>query len=358
MDAPRFAYQPLPVRVVFGEGVLGDLPAEVGALGASRVLVLSTPGRRADAERVASLLDDRVAGVHAGAVMHVPAEVAAEACRVAASVGADGLVCFGGESAVGLAKAVARETGLPIAAVPTTYAGSEMTPTWGMTEDGVKRTGRDQRVLARTVLYDPSLTLGLPPAVSAASAMNAMAHAVEALYAPDASPIVSLMAEEAVRALSGALPEVVRDPGGLPARTRALYGAWLCGTCLSATTMGLHHKLCHILGGALNLPHAETHSVLLPHALAYNAPAAPNAVRALSRALERDDPSRALWDLAGSLGLPRSLTDLGADPVHLDDVVTRAVAGGYANPCPVEEPALRALLENAWHDHPPTPFQR
>ena len=358
MDAPRFSYQPLPVRVVFGEGVLGDLPAETGALGLGRVLVLSTPGRRADAERVAGLLGDRAAGVHAGAVMHVPADAAAEARRVAGSVAADGLVSFGGGSAVGLAKAVARETGLPIVAVPTTYAGSEMTPTWGMTEGGVKRTGRDPRVLARTVLYDPSLTLGLPPSVSAASAMNAVAHAVEALYAPDASPIVSLMAEEAVRALSGALPEVVGDPGGLPARGRALYGAWLCGTCLGATTMGLHHKLCHILGGSLNLPHAETHAVLLPHALAYNAPAAPDAMRALRRALGHDDPARALWELAGSLGLPRSLSGLGADPVHLDAVVTRAAAGGYANPRPVEEPALRALLENAWHGHPPAPVQR
>ncbi|GAA1844891.1 maleylacetate reductase [Actinomadura bangladeshensis] len=353
MDALRFAYRPLPVRVVFGDGVLAGLPAEVDALGLSRVLVLSTPGRRADAGRAASPLGARVAGVHAGAVMHVPAEAAAEACRVAGTLGADGLLAFGGGSAVGLAKAVARETGLPIVAVPTTYSGSEMTPTWGMTEDGVKRTGRDERVLARTVLYDPSLTLGLPAAVSAASAMNATAHAVEALYAPDASPIVSLMAEEAVRALAGALPEVVRNPGGLPARTRALYGAWLCGTCLGATTMGLHHKLCHILGGSLNLPHAETHAVLLPHALAYNAPAAPDAVAALRRALGRDDPARALWDLSGSLGLPRSLKDLGADPAHLDDVVARAAAGGFANPRPPEEAGLRVLLRDAWEGRPP-----
>ncbi|MFB4309775.1 maleylacetate reductase [Actinomadura sp. GTD37] len=353
MDAPRFAYQPLPVRVVFGAGVLGELPAEVAALGAARALVLSTPGRRAGAERVAALLGDRAAGVHAGAVMHVPAEAAAAACRAAGAAAADALVPFGGGSAVGLAKAVAKETGLPIAAVPTTYAGSEMTPVWGITEGGVKRTGRDRRVLARTVLYDPSLTLGLPPAVSAASAMNAMAHAVEALYAPDASPVISLMAEEAVRALAGALPEVVRDPGGLPARTRALYGAWLCGTCLGATAMGLHHRLCHILGGSLNLPHAETHAVLLPHALAYNAPAAPDAARALRRALGRDDPARALWDLSGSLGLPRSLAGLGADPAHLDGVVARALAGGFANPRPVEEAGLRALLGRAWQGRPP-----
>jgi len=353
MDTPRFAYQPLPVRVVFGAGVLEDLPAEVDALGLSRVLVLSTPGRRADAERVAALLGGRAAGVHAGAVMHVPADVAAEACRAAAEAAADGLVSFGGGSAVGLAKAVARETGLPAVAVPTTYAGSEMTPVWGMTEDGVKRTGRDPRVLARTVLYDPSLTLGLPPAASAASGMNAMAHAAEALYAPDASPIVSLMAEEAVRALAAALPEVARDPGGLAARTEALYGAWLCGTCLGAATMGLHHRLCHILGGSLNLPHAETHTVLLPHALAYNAPAAPDAVRALRRALGRDDPARALWDLAASLGSPRSLKELGADPRHLDDVVARATGGGFANPRPVEEAGLRVLLGDAWEGRPP-----
>ncbi|MFD0686099.1 maleylacetate reductase [Actinomadura fibrosa] len=353
MDQPEFVHQPLPVRVVFGNGVLGRLADEVDALGLRRVLVLSTPGRRADAERVAGLLGERAAGVHAEAVMHVPAEVAAEGLRAARAAGADGLVAYGGGSAVGLAKMIAKGLGLPVVAVPTTYAGSEMTPVWGTTEDGVKRTGHDPRVLARTVLYDPSLTLGLPARVSAASGANAMAHAVEALYAPDRSPVVSLMAEEAVRVLAAALPAVVRDPGDRPARSRALYGAWLCGSCLGVTTMGLHHKLCHALGGTLGLPHAETHAVVLPHALAYNASAAPGAVEALRRALGEDDPAAALWALTGELGLPRSLAELGADPARLDDVLAQVLAAPYANPRPVEEPGLRALLERAWKGSPP-----
>jgi maleylacetate reductase len=349
-----FTYQALPMRVVFGPGALGKLADEVTALGLSRVLVLCSPEQEAMGRSVASGLGALAAGVLPEARMHVPLEVAARARDLAAELGADGCVAVGGGSAIGLGKAIALEHGLPVIAVPTTYAGSEMTPVWGLTEGGRKRTGRDERVLPRSVLYDPELTLTLPAGMSAASGMNAVAHAVEALYAPDATPIISLMAEEGARALAAALPRVVADGADLDGRSQAQYGAWLCGAVLAATTMSLHHKLCHTLGGTLDLPHAQTHTVVLPHALAYNQPAAPDAVAALSRALgSAPDPARELWELAGRLGAPRSLRELGMAEADIPRVVEQAVAEPYANPRPVTADGVTALLEDAWAGRPP-----
>jgi maleylacetate reductase len=356
--APRaFTYQALPMRVVFGPGVLAELPAEVAALGLTRVLVLCSPEQEDTGRMVAAALGERAAGVLAEARMHVPVEVAARARDLARELGADGCVAVGGGSAVGLGKAIALEHGLPVVAVPTTYAGSEMTPVWGLTEAGEKRTGRDLRVLPVSVVYDPELTLSLPAQLSATSGVNAVAHAVEALYAPDATPIVSLMAEEGVRALAAALPAVVADGGDLDARGEAQYGAWLCGAVLAATTMSLHHKLCHTLGGTLDLPHAPTHTVVLPHALAFNQPAAPAAVAALSRALGgAPDPARALWELAGRLGAPRSLRELGMDGADVDRIADLAVEHPYANPRPVTRDGVAVLLRAAWAGDPPAPL--
>ncbi|OMQ15595.1 maleylacetate reductase, partial [Modestobacter sp. VKM Ac-2676] len=293
-------------------------------------------------------------GAGRGPAVHVPVEVAHRAREVAAGLGADGCVAVGGGSALGLGKAVALEHGLPVIAVPTTYAGSEMTPIWGLTEGGAKRTGRDSRVLPVSVVYDAELTLSLPAQLSATSGMNAIAHAVEGLYAPDASPVVSLMAEEGVRALSGALPRVVADGTDIDARGEALYGAWLCGAVLGATTMSLHHKLCHTLGGTLDLPHAATHTVVLPHALAYNQPAVPDAAAALSRALGGvPDPARELWELAGRLGATRALAELGIAESDLERIADLAVASPYANPRPVTREGVAALLRAAWTGGPP-----
>src|SRR4051812_13097136 len=197
-----FTYEPLPSRVVFGAGSLDRLPEEVARLGVAKALVLSTPEQRPMAEEVARRLGDRAAGVYDRAVMHVPVETARAARDHAASVGADACVAVGGGSTVGLGKAIALEFGLPIIAVPTTYAGSEMTPIWGLTEAGVKKTGRDARVLPRTVVYDPLLTLTLPPGLSGTSGINSIAHCVEALYSESANPVTSLMAEEGIRALA------------------------------------------------------------------------------------------------------------------------------------------------------------
>jgi alcohol dehydrogenase class IV len=285
--------------------------------------------------------------------MHVPVEVAEEARRVVDTLGADGCVAVGGGSTTGLGKAVALSTGLPLVAVPTTYAGSEMTPIWGMTEGGAKRTGRDARVLPRMVIYDPELTLSLPPSVAGPSGMNAIAHCVEALYAPDGNPVVSLMAEAGVRALAESLPVVVREPSNLHARARALYGAWLAGASLGATTMGLHHKLCHVLGGRFNLPHAEVHTVILPHAARYNRLAAPEALGSVAAALGRDDASGGLYDLATSLGAKTALREIGMREAELDEAAELATRDPTNNPAPVTREGVRALLEDAYHGRRP-----
>jgi maleylacetate reductase len=347
----EFSYEPLPGRVVFGVGARGRLPEEADRVGIRRILVLSTPEQRDTAEAVAASLGDRVAGIFPRAVMHVPIEVAHEAREEAARLGADGFLAVGGGSTVGLAKAIALVSALPIVAVPTTYAGSEMTPIFGITEDGIKTTGRDPRVLPRTVIYDPELTLSLPPSLSAASGLNAVAHAVEALYAPDANPIVSLMAAESIAAFAAALPQVVRDPSDIGARSEALYGAWLAGSVLGSVGMGLHHKLCHTLGGTFNLPHAETHAVVLPHAIAYNAPFAANALARAARALgvsdARDVPG-ALFDLAVGVGAPTSLAAIGMPAGGLDRAAEIATRSPYPNPRPLEHDAIRTLLQNAF----------
>jgi maleylacetate reductase len=352
-----FTYQALPMRMVFGAGALAKLPDEVETLGLHRVLVLCSPEQEVTGKQVAAALGAKAVGVLPEARMHVPIEIARRARELAAELGADGCVAVGGGSAVGLGKAIALEHDLPVIAVPTTYAGSEMTPVWGLTEGGQKRTGRDVRVLPRSVVYDPELTLTLPAQMSATSGMNAVAHAVEGLYAPDATPIVSLMAEEGVRALAAALPRVVADGSDLDARAEAQYGAWLCGAVLAATTMSLHHKLCHTLGGTLDLPHAQTHTVVLPHALAYNQPAAPEAVAALSRALGGvPDPARALWELAGRLGAPRSLAELGMNEQDIPRIVDQAVGNPYANPRPVTRDGVESLLRAAWAGEAPPPL--
>src|SRR5262245_40342823 len=228
-----------------------------------------------------------------------------------------------------------------------------MTPIIGETEGGRKTTQRTLKVLPEVVIYDVELTLTLPPKLSATSGMNAIAHAVEALYAQDRNPIVSLMAEECVRALGHALPAVLARPRDTEARGEALYGAWLGGACLGLVGMALHHKLCHVLGGSFDLPHAETHTVVLPHALAYNAPIARDAARRVAAALGADDGPTALFDLAGQLGAPRSLRELGMPEHGIEPAADIAVQNPYWNPRPIERVAVRDLIARAWAGQPP-----
>ena len=353
-----FTYTANPSRVVFGAGALAELPREIELLGARRALVLSTPEQAEAARRVAELLGARAAGIFPRAVMHVPIETAREARAEAQRLGADCAVAIGGGSTTGLGKAIALDSGLPILAIPTTYAGSEMTSIYGLTEGGVKKTGRDARVLPRTVIYDPELTLTLPLAMTVTSALNAIAHAAEGLYAYDGNPITALMAEEGIRASAAALASLAGNARDLDARSDALYGAWLCGTVLGAVAMGLHHKLCHTLGGTFNLPHADTHTVVLPHALAYNVAHAPDAMVRIARAVgarSGADAPRAIFDLAKRHGAPTSLQAIGMSAEGLDRVADLAVQNPYPNPRPLERAALRAMLQRAYDGEPPQP---
>ena len=343
-----FVYNGLPARVVFGAGALAKLPEELQRLGATRALILSTPEQKQSAAEVGKALAARCVGTYDKAVMHVPIDIAEDARRLARELGADCCVTVGGGSTTGLGKAIALTSTLPILAVPTTYAGSEMTPIYGITEGGMKKTGRDVRVLPRTVVYDPMLTMSLPPALSAASGMNAIAHAVEALYSHEGNPIVSLMAEEGIRALAHSLPTIVRMPADTDARSEALYGAWLCGIVLGSAGMALHHKLCHVLGGTYNLPHAETHSIVLPHAARYNAAAAPEAMARISKALHSDDAARGLYDLEERLGLPMRLADIGMKESELERAARIATDAPYPNPRKVEYAPVLELLRNAY----------
>lgn len=352
----NFVYAAPAARVVFGAGALQHLGREIALLGAQRALVLCTPEQRAMAEGVAERLGARAAGIFDRAVMHVPIETAREAREVARSLGADCAVAVGGGSTTGLGKAIALDSGLPILAIPTTYAGSEMTPIYGLTEAGVKKTGRDPRVLPRTVIYDPELTYSLPQALSITSALNALAHAAEGLYAADGNPVTDLMAEEGIRAMAQAIPALSADARDPTARSHALYGAWLCGTVLGQVGMALHHKLCHTLGGSFNLPHAEVHTVVLPHALAYNAPAAPRAMARIARALGVGDAAgaaQAVQDLARRHGAPIALKDIGLQASDLDRAADLAVANAYPNPRPLERGAIRALLQRAYDGDAP-----
>lgn len=346
-----FIYQAQSPRVVFGAGSLQHLEREIDHLGARRALVLCTPQQAEAAQAVVDRLGSRAAGLFAQAVMHVPIETARAARAEAARLQADCAIALGGGSTIGLGKAIALESGLPILAIPTTYAGSEMTPIYGITEGGLKKTGRDPRVLPRTVIYDPALSSSLPVALSATSGLNAIAHAVEGLYASDSNPILDLMAEEGIRALVAALPQIRLQPEAGQARAQALYGAWLCGSVLGQVSMALHHKLCHTLGGTFNLPHAETHTVVLPHALAYNLPQVPQAAQRIARALGLPHAGQAasgLYDLARSLGTPLSLRELGLQERDLDRVCELALTQQYPNPRPLEQGALRELLQMAY----------
>ncbi len=348
-----FVYNALPSRVVFGAGTLASAADEIARLKRSRAFVLSTPEQAGDAEQLQSRLSSRAVGRYTGATMHTPVEVTERALQQVRALDADVLIALGGGSTTGLAKAIALRTELPQIIIPTTYAGSEMTPILGETASGKKTTVRDLKVLPEVVIYDVELTYSLPVSLSATSGMNAIAHAVEGLYAKDSNPIASLMAFEGIRALVRALPVIVDAPRNKEARSDALYGAWLCGTVLGSVGMALHHKLCHVLGGSFNLPHAETHTVVLPHVASFNAEAVPKLLVPVAELLGTNGPGQGLYELAKRLGVPTTLKDIGLPLDTLDRVAEIAMEQPYWNPRPVSKDALRAILDDAWHGRRP-----
>jgi alcohol dehydrogenase class IV len=348
-----FVYRTVQQRVVFGTGTRRRIADEARLAGITRAIVVSTAGQAARANELAELLGDLCQLRFPHARMHTPVTVTEDAAALAAQHGINGIVAVGGGSAIGLGKAIALRTNAVQVVLPTTYSGSEMTDIVGQTAGGVKQTTRDPTVLPEVIVYDVELTSTLPAPISVASGANAMAHAIEGLYAENSNPLIALIAEEGIRALAAALPRLSHALDDMPARAEALYGAWLCGTVLGATSMALHHKLCHVLGGTFDLPHAETHAVLLPHTIAYNAPAAPDAMTRAARALDADDVPARLFDLVRDAGAPVSLRALGLPHEALERATDSALLNPYWNPRPLDRDGIRALLEDAWHGRRP-----
>lgn len=336
-------------RIVFGPGSRTRTADEIERLGRSRVLLLTDPAIGDLLDDIETVLGDLVVARFDAAVVHTPVEVTERALTILREAEADCIVAVGGGSTTGLAKALASRTGIDQVILPTTYAGSEVTPVIGETAGGEKITRRTPDVLPETVIYDGDLSRALPAAVAVPSAINALAHAVEALYAPDAEPVTDLLALEAVRLLAGGIRALGNGLDAPEVRADLLRGAWLAGLCLASVGMGLHHKLCHTLGGALDLPHAPTHSVLLPHAVAYNAAAAPDAMRRLSDALgSAGDAPSALHDLIVGAGAPSSLRELGVAEADLSQLAEDASRRQYPNPAPIERDGIERLLRRAW----------
>ena len=349
----EFTYSASPMRVVFGAGTVSRVPDELARLGISRALVLATPRQQAVLGDIAALTASRMAGVFGDAVVHTPIAVTERAMQAVHELKPDGILAIGAGAATGLSKAIALRTDLPQLILPTSYAGSEMTAVLGETSDGVKTTQSSSKILPEAVIYDVNLTLSMPPRFSVLSGLNAMAHAIEALYARDSNPVISLLAQEAIAKLAVALPEVSARPNDIGARTDALYGAWLAGVCLGSVGMALHHKLCHTVGALFDLPHAETHAVLLPHTIAYNTPAAPEALGRAASALGASDAAAGVFELEQRLGMPLSLAEIGMPEDGIERAAELAVKNPYWNPRAIEQSAIRKLLRRAWSGERP-----
>lgn len=350
---PDFTYDAIPGRVVFGLGSRRRLAEEARELGASRILLVAGRHEDALASEIADILGDVVVGRFDDVVQHVPVAKAADAVSMVGRLGVDTVLTVGGGSATGFGKAIALEVDVRTIAVPTTYAGSEMTTIWGRTDGDHKQTGRDPRVKPQVVVYDPELTLGLPAAIAGPSGMNALAHSIEALYGPGANPVISAMALESIAALARALPIVTASPDDIAGRTDALYGAYLAGVALATGGTALHHKTCHVLGGMFDLDHGGMNAVVLSHALAYNAPAIPALMSRIAAALGVDDAVNGVRELADSIGAPTSLEAIGMPADGIDEAARRVVSEAAANVRPPDEEGIRAMLRAAFTGETP-----
>lgn len=339
---------------MFGSGQAARLLAEeVARLGSKRVMVVAASYEKGIASKVTS--DIAVAATFDDVVQHVPIEKAELARAMAVAEGVDLIVCIGGGSTTGFAKAVAMTTGIPIVAVPTTYAGSEATPVWGLTEASRKTTGIDVRVLPVTVIYDASLTYSLPIEMSVASGLNALAHCVDSMWAPKADPINQAFAVEGIRTLAQGLPLIVGDPQSEDGREKTLYGAYLSAVSFGSAGSGMHHKICHVLGGTFSTPHAQTHAIVLPYVLAFNSSAAPEAQRRIAQAFDAPTALAGLQDLRAKLDAPKALKDYGFNESDIAEAVSIALPIIPAdNPRAVTTDNLTALLHAAWSGSAPT----
>ncbi len=347
MAVSRFTHTPLPIKICFGPGRFGELSQIADSLGVTRALILSTGSSRARklADRAGEILGVRTIGYFQNCVEHVPLETANQARQCAKDYGADGVICVGGGSTVGHGKAIALEFDVKLIHVITTYSGSEVTIAQGFVDGGRKRHVHDKRMRADCVIYDPELTISLPPEISGPSGMNALAHCVEALYGPHANPLSTLQAQAGIRALATSLPKIVEDPDDMSARGDALFGAYMAGLSLSAG-MSLHHQVAHVLGGSFGIRHSIAHTLALPHTIAYNKPAISQANSQLIEALDASDGPSGLFDLATGLGIDMRLNAHGFDPNDAEKVVDVILEEPRPNPRPLERaPLMRMMLD-------------
>lgn len=342
-----------PARILFAEGAIGRTKEMIAALGCKRALVLCTRGQAGEAEALAASLGDSCAGIYSNATMHTPIAVTTNALTLYGSSRSDCTIAIGGGSTTGLGKAMSHRIGQSQIVIPTTYAGSEVTPILGQTENNMKTTIRDAALQPNIVIYDPELTYGLPESMTITSGLNAIAHAVEALYAKDRNPVSTLMALEGARAMLEALPDIKSKNDSVSGRRKALYGAWLCGSVLGSVGMALHHKLCHTLGGMFDLPHAQTHAVILPHALAFNEVAMPELLNPIAVLLGNDTAGAGLFEFSQSLGAPLSLEALGMPQSGIAIAAESAVKNAYWNPRTFDQNQIQRLIDNAFHGRAP-----
>ncbi|MEV6904962.1 maleylacetate reductase [Amycolatopsis sp. NPDC051372] len=345
----EFEYVGLPYRIVFGRGVMEKVNAEVSRLRRSRVLLLTGVELAELGDKVEKLLGPLCVARFDGAALHTPVSVTEETMGHLRASDADCVVAVGGGSTTGLSKALAARTGVDQVILPTTYAGSEVTPVLGETTGGKKTTRSSPSILPETVIYDLELSRGLPVPIAVTSAVNALAHAIEALYSAQANPIVDGWALDAISGIGRGLSRLTGEPTDVEARSDLLRGAWLAGMCLASVGMGLHHKLCHVLGGSFGLPHAATHTVILPHVMSYNASATPEVMRRIGGALGVPDAPSGVFDLIKQVDGPTSLRELGFDFDDLGEVADQVTASPYPNPKPLTRDGILELLTQAWY---------
>ncbi len=303
---------PTDDRIIHG---LDGLPAALERLGARRLLILTTPSRR-HLPRLERALGERPRAIFDRAKVHVPKDIIDAAADARARAGADAIISLGGGSTTGLAKALRRRHELRVVAVPTTYAGSEMTSIWGETEGGRKQTGRDPRVRPDAVVHAPALLVGMPRAVALTSLLNALAHPISALSVPTLSDELRAEALAAVERLVPAIEALAFQPTPRDAPTRALQAAALAAQVLERAAMGEQHTVAHALGGRLDLPHAPLHAALLPHFTAALMRARPELAGELARASACHDLPARLHDLLRRVEAARAVQELAPDPAH------------------------------------------
>lgn len=342
----RFQVTPRTHQVIFGEPFAEVLRRELPRHGSGSYFLVTTAGMRCrfEAQAPEDILQ-RCSGRFTEAVPHVPSEVARRACERIAAAKAQLILAVGGGSALDTAKAVAHDLALPIVAVPTNFSGSEVTYNFGLTTGGVKQTIIDPKVLPHTVIYDPAMLSSLSDEVAACSGVNAIAHAIEAMYAVNANPMTGAIAEAGIRNLVAGLA-ARQTERSTDANAQCLMGAWLCGEVLAQVGMALHHRMCHVLGGTFGLPHAAAHTVMLPYSIEFNYGFAP-ALSALADLFDPDSLAAGLAAFSRRLGAPTNLGELGFRHEDIAQAARLALATPLNNPRAVNAADVERILAKA-----------